>query len=402
MKDETDSGPESPKKSFVPSLAVLVFAISMSNGIISIFLPEIADTFLGSTSQAAIGLASQTSTVNNAAEVALAFLMSVLAIRFRHKSLLLLGAVSVAVANIGSFLAPDFVTFQIFFAMEGAGSVIVGILAITLIGDTLTGVRKVRGVSWFMAGQFAAGLIGVPIALFVANVAGWRYVFTLFVLPVTLVGLVLAYTSIPSRPQKEQSARGENMYLSSFKQVFTNRSAASCLIGTVIGSMAVVAVYVLTFYRQEFGLSRDLAVGIGLVNAALFLVGSLVGGRFISRFGAKRVAVVCGFISGLLTILFFVMPVLGLTLVLNFTSVIVGGFSIPAFACLVVDQVPKSRGTMMSFNRITKNLGEGFGAALGGVLLAFFSYQILGIAFGAIMMVQAAIFFLLVKQPTEE
>jgi predicted MFS family arabinose efflux permease len=212
----------------------------------------------------------------------------------------------------------------------------------------------------------------------------------------------LAYTSIPSRPQKEQSARGENMYLSSFKQVFTNRSAASCLIGTVIGSMAVVAVYVLTFYRQEFGLSRDLAVGIGLVNAALFLVGSLVGGRFISRFGAKRVAVVCGFISGLLTILFFVMPVLGLTLVLNFTSVIVGGFSIPAFACLVVDQVPKSRWTMMSFNRITKNLGEGFGAALGGVLLAFFSYQILGIAFGAIMMVQAAIFFLLVKQPTEE
>jgi predicted MFS family arabinose efflux permease len=56
---------------------------------------------------------------------------------------------------------------------------------------------------------------------------------------------------------------------------------------------------------------------------------------------------------------------------------------------------------MMSLNLIAKNLGEGIGAVIGGVLLALFSYQVLGVGFGLIMMVQAAIFFFLVKQPTD-
>jgi predicted MFS family arabinose efflux permease len=401
MSDEiTDAKPESSKRLFVPSLTILMFAVSMSGVMITIFLPEIAETFLGSTDKTAIGLASQTATVNGAAEVILAFLMSVLAVRFRHKSLLVVGALLVIFANAGSFLAPDFITFQVFFAMEGAGSVMVAIIAMTLIGDTLTQNKKVKAVSWFIAGQYMSGLIGIPFVLFLANAAGWRSVFLLFVLPISLAGLILAYIAIP-KPREKPFAMVKNTYLTSFRQVFTNRSAASTLLGSIIGSAAVVGVYVLTFYRQQFSLSRDVATGIGLVNAALFIVGSLVGGKLISRFGSKRVAVVCGFASGVLTLMFFNIPILWLTLAFNFVSVIIGGCSIPAFACLVVDQVPKSRGTMMSLNRITKNLGEAIGAGIGGVLLALFSYQALGVGFGAFMIAQVAIFYLLVKQPTE-
>lgn len=402
MSDETTPVErESPKRLFIPSLAILMFAISMSSIMITVFLPEIAKTFIGSTDKIAIGIASQTSAVNNAAEVVLAFLMSVLAVRFRHKSLLAAGAVLVIISCVGSYLAPDFITFQIFFAMEGAGSVIVAILAITLIGDTLTLNRKVRAVSWYVAGVYMAGLIGTPAVLFVANAAGWRSVFLLFTLPVSVAGLILAYISIPSIPREKSFADGKNVYLRGFKQVLTNKSAASCLIGSIIGSTAVVAVYVLTFYREQFSLTRNLAVGIGLVNAALFMVGSLVGGRLVGRFGSKPVAVFCSFISGLLTIVFFNMPILWLTLAFNFASVIIGAFSIPAFACLMVDQVPKFRGTMMSLHRITVNVGGAIGAAIGGILLVLFSYQALGFGFGTIMAVQAVIFFFLVKQPTE-
>jgi predicted MFS family arabinose efflux permease len=77
-----------------------------------------------------------------------------------------------------------------------------------------------------------------------------------------------------------------------------------------------------------------------------------------------------------------------------------GVFAVPAFICLEVDQVPESRGPMMSLHRIARNAGEAIGAAIGGVLLALFSYQVLGFGFGVIMMASAAI-FLLVKQPTE-
>ena len=195
--ESADAGQESPKRLFIPSLALLMFIIHISSAVLSLFLPQIAETFLGSRDQAAIGLASQTSAISNAAEVVLAFVMSVLAIRFRHKSLLLLGAVLVVLSNVGSFFAPDLATFQVFFALEGAGSVVVSILAITLIGDTLPFSKKARAVSWFSAGGYLAVVVGLPSLLLVSNVAGWRSTFLLFGLPVSIAGLILAQVSIP-------------------------------------------------------------------------------------------------------------------------------------------------------------------------------------------------------------
>jgi predicted MFS family arabinose efflux permease len=391
---------ESPKRLFVPSLTILIFAISLSGGVLSLFLPEIANTFLGSTSRAAIGIAGQTGAVNNAAEVVLAFLMSFLAIRYKHKSLLVIGAVLVIISAVGSFLAPTFITFQIFFAMEGAGSIMVSILAITLIGDTFPFNKKAKAVSWVVAGGYMAAVIGLPLLLLIANVLGWRSNFLLFTLPVSVAGLILAFVSIPSKSHDQQPKIGKGTYTKRFKHVLLNKSATSCLLGALVGNASVVALFVLTFYRQQFSLSLNWAVGIGLVNASLFMVGSLVGGRLVSRFGSKPVAVTCGFISGVLTAAVFNMPILWLTLPLNFISVFIGAFAIPAFICLVVDQVPDSRGTMMSLHRIFQNTGAAIGTAVGGALLALFSYQVLGLWFGALMIASAAIFFFLVKQPT--
>jgi predicted MFS family arabinose efflux permease len=391
---------ESPKRLFVPSLTLLIIVINISNAVLSLFLPEIAQTFLGSKNQTAIGIASQTSTVNSAAEVALAFAMSFLAIRFRHKLLLQAGAVLVIISTLGSYLAPDFITFQIFFAMEGAGSVMVSILAIAIIGDTIHSTKKARAVSWFIAGSYFTVIIGLPTLLLVANAAGWRSTFLLFGLPVSIAGLILASIYVPSKPN-QQPRIGKDTYLDSFKQVLLNKSSLACIIGRTVGSASIVSLFVITFYQAQLSLTRNLAAGLGLINATLFLAGSLIGGRLITKFGAKRVAVTCGFCSGILTAAFFNMPTIGLTLLFNFLSVIIGAFGIPAFVYLTLDQVPKSRGTMMSIHRIAGNTGEAIGAATGGMLLALFSYQVMGLAFGAFAMASAAIFLFLVKQPTE-
>lgn len=398
---EIVSEKESPKRLFVPSLTILVFSISLSSGVLSLFLPEIAETFFSSTDKTVIGIVSQTSTVNNSAEVLFAFVMSILVVRFKHKSLLTLGAVLVIISTVGSFLAPDFYTFQFFFALEGAGSIMVSILAITLIGDTFSLNKKPRAVSWYAAGMYMAGLIGIPLLLLVANIAGWRSVFLIFVLPVSLLGLILAYKSIPSKSNSQQPKNDENMYLKNFRSVLLNKSAAYCLLGATVGATAVVALFVLTFYRQQFLVTRDWAVGIALINASLFMIGSLVGGRVVNRYGSKPVAVFFSLISGALTMAFFNMPTLELTLIFNFASVFTGALAIPAIICLTIDQVPKSRGTMMSLQRLFSNIGAAIGAAVGGILLAFFSYQVVGIGFGILIMTQAAIFFYLVKQPTE-
>jgi DHA1 family inner membrane transport protein len=402
MSVEAPAGEKgSPKRLFVPSLVLAVFATGTAGAVLTLFLPEIAETFLGSTSRASIGVAGQTSAVNNTAEVVLAFLMSIMAVRFRHKWLLLAGSVLVAFSSFGTFFAPDFFTFQIFFAMEGAGSVIVSILAFTLIGDTLPFNKKPRAISYVSASLILSGLIGMIVLYFLGSVAGWRSGFLILGVPLSIAGLILVFFGVQSKSRAQQTRTDKGAYVRAFKQVLLNKSAFSCLIGRMVASMSVVGLFVLTFYRQQLLLSQGWALGIALINGGLFVIGSLAGGLLINRFGSKPVTVVCGFISGVLTAAFFSMPNLWLTMAFNFASVIIGACVIPAIICLTVDQVPGSRVTMLSIHRIVGNAGDAIGAAVGGAILALFSWQVLGIGFGAFMIASAAIFLFLVKQPTE-
>jgi predicted MFS family arabinose efflux permease len=285
--------------------------------------------------------------------------------------------------------------------MEGAGSVIVSILAVTLIGDILPFDKKARAVSWFVAGTYLAAVIGLPTLLFVSNFAGWRSTFLLVGLPFSIVGLLLASVNVPSESNEHPRA-DKDAFIKSFKQILLNKSSAACLVGKILGSASVVALYVITFYQTQLLLTKSWAVGLALINSGLFLAGSLIGGRLINKFGAKRTAVIFGSVAGILTTAFFNMPTLTLTLFFNFTSVIIGALAIPAFICLTVDQVPKARGTMMSLHRIALNAGEAIGAAVGGTILYFFSFQILGFVFGAFSVASAIIFLAFVKQPTAE
>ena len=85
-----------------------------------------------------------------------------------------------------------------FFALEGVGTVMVGVMGLTLIGDSLPLNKKAKAVSYVIAATFLATFVGLPVIGFIANVAGWRSVFVLFVLPVSVIGLALAFLSLPS------------------------------------------------------------------------------------------------------------------------------------------------------------------------------------------------------------
>src|SRR3990172_2210472 len=123
-----------PSRFFIPALAIALFSAGISNSIISLLAVDIATTFLGSSSGASVGITSQLNTFNAAAIVAFAILLSILAIRFKHKPLFLLGVIFVVISTVGSFLAPTLLSLQFFYAMEGGGSIMVWIMAATLIG----------------------------------------------------------------------------------------------------------------------------------------------------------------------------------------------------------------------------------------------------------------------------
>jgi predicted MFS family arabinose efflux permease len=179
---------ESQGRLLVPAMVIGTMSVSVSITLLQLFLVDIGSTF-----NISVGVASQLATVNHAGEFVSALLMGVLAVRFRYKPLILAGMLFVLFSGIESFLAPDFSTMQVFFAVEGLGTVMFSVMSYTLIGDVFPPRKRAKAVSYLYAALFGTAFVSFPLSGFLANVAGWRSNFVLQTLPISLAGLVLTF-----------------------------------------------------------------------------------------------------------------------------------------------------------------------------------------------------------------
>jgi predicted MFS family arabinose efflux permease len=387
-------------KSFVPSLALAFFATGMLDILASLFLVDIAATFLGSTDNAAVGTASQIIAISKAIALIFGLLNSILSVRFKHKSLLLFGSLCIIIGTLGCFLAPNFMFLQIFYPLDGAGTIIVGAMAIALIGEFLPLEKRAKAIGWVMAAGVLASAIGAPVAGFIENIAGWRSFLLWYVFPVSTAALAIAYFSIPKLKRQRPIPIVKDAYLRSFKQILLNKSATACLLGDAFISAANVwSLFASAFWRQQFLISVQIVAVIVFGVVLVYAAGSFVGGQLVNRVGRKRFVVFSYFFRGLLIPAIVFIPNFWAALLMSFFATFIGGFAMTAGRSLSLEQAPKSRGTMMSMSMVFWSLGGTIGAAAGGAALAQFNYQILGVTFGVFGVVAAFIIFLLAKDP---
>ena len=74
-----------------------------------------------------------------------------------------------------------------------------------------------------------------------------------------------------------------------------------------------------------------------------------------------------------------------------------------AYTSLIIDQIPKSRGTLMSLNRMFNSLGETIALAMGGAFLFMTGgiYGSIGLVLAGLTFVGLIILHLYAKDPTE-
>jgi predicted MFS family arabinose efflux permease len=121
----------------------------------------------------------------------------------------------------------------------------------------------------------------------------------------------------------------------------------------------------------------------------------------VNKFGAKRIAVAGALLTAFFTMTFFFIPNLWVCLVFDMLHVWFAGIAGTAFLCLIIDQVPKSRGTMMSLSSFFDRVGNVIAPAVGGTLLFLTDgvYGAIGLALGMMAIVGALILFFFTKDP---
>ncbi len=122
---------------FIFSLALAVFGTSMLDVLSSLFLVDLAKNFFGSSDPIYLGIVSQIITISSIAAIVFGVLNGFLSVRIKHRTLLLFGALSIVIGSVGCLLAPNLLFLFIFYPFDGIGTIIVGAMAFTIIGESL-------------------------------------------------------------------------------------------------------------------------------------------------------------------------------------------------------------------------------------------------------------------------
>jgi predicted MFS family arabinose efflux permease len=376
----------------IPSLILPVFATLIPQLILSLLLIEIAFSF-----DIEVGVAGQLRTVASIVSAVMALLMGGLSVRYRHKSLILVGLVFIGIASIGCFVTPNFILLLLMFALIGISMAMVQPMCRALIGSLFSVEERPKVMGYLLGGQTLSYVFGPPIISFIDD---WRLAFLVFALPLALFSLFLAFVGVPSTTSSNPSSQ---RYLQGFKDVLQNKSAVACLIAQVLSIMAfmVVNFYSIPFYRQQFLVDKTFTSLILSGVAVIFVVGSVICGRLVNRFGRKKFTVLSALISGVLVFAFINGPSLWLSLILFSIAVFTFSLRNTAYNSLALEQVPKYSGTMMSLSQLSTNVAQALGIGLGGLILVTFDYGYMGFL-GIAAVIASLIFHFFTIDPTQQ
>jgi predicted MFS family arabinose efflux permease len=313
------------------------------------------------------------------------------------------GILCISIGSIGCYLSSNFLFLQIFYPFDGIGTIIIGAMAYTLVGEHLDIKRRGKAIGWIIAGSSLSGLFGsIIINRFFGYPLGWKSFMIFYVLPLSLIALTLVFFNVPSKKTQKSFADWQ-LLKKAYKQIFSRKASIACLVGNLFRyTGAIWQIFAVAFIRTKFNVPTDIAAIIVLAGMIGLVSGMVLGGYAVNKVGRKRLLVASTFSVCFIIIPVVFVPELWMAITLYMLAGIIGGLSFSTNINFTLEQTPKARGTMMSINSSFVYLGSAMGAAIGGTVLALFGYQILAFTLVALDFTAALIFALFSKEPCQQ
>lgn len=335
---------------------------------VSTLLVDIAHTF-----EVTIGTFSQLSIIYQLIALGLGLAMGALAIRFRHKSLYVFGTAMYAIGALLFYFAPNFTTVLFAYFFLGIGGSTISIMVMSLIGALFPLEKRGWAVGLYVSVVMLSYVVVAPLSGMFAQAMGWRSVLLWFIIPMSVISMILGLLVIPSKPDEGQPP-SKSEYSNAFKRIFLNKSAVACIVGNALRwFMQVLPLYAVSFYRIVF-LVPPSTGGIFLsITGIGGIIGGTVGGRLINKLGRKPIAVTAVLISGVCCILFTYIPDLAVSVAIWTLAATTTGLVGAGLQSLALEQVPGYRGSMMSINESARAVGQILGITIGGLVLNLYA-----------------------------
>ncbi|UEX90633.1 MFS transporter [Staphylococcus ratti] len=286
--------------------------------------------------------------------------------RFSPKTVLLTTILAFILGNLIIALSPNFTMIVIgrIISSAAAALIVVKILAITVMLAKPQHRGRMLGLVY--TGFSGANVFGLPIGTLIGDWIGWRFTFGLIIVVAIIAGLMLMiYLPHQFNPQyetvKDYSMRiinkSEVIKLLSITFIFlTANSVAYIYINPLILSGG---------HTIQFVSLALLIIGIAGV------VGTSLGGYFTDILSFKKWLLISGSIFSVMMLLLNQLWAFTILLLLAlFIWHIIQWSTNPAIQTGLIEQIEGDHSQIMSWNMSALNAGIGFGALLGGIVVA--------------------------------
>ena len=357
-------------------LSLLFAAIFLTMSVYLMLAPLLVE--LAAEFHTSVAIAGQLVAATSVTWAVTAPLVGPLSDTYGRRLVILTGLMLMALGVLGSVLSWSYGSLLGFRLLTGIGMATIPPNSLATIADVFSPERRGKALGWLLSATGVGTALGIPGVALLADAGGWQLPFYVIgALLLILWGLLWVW--LP----RSQLQKGEAIgFLACFRQVGAIRPfwyvlGANLLMVTAFsGVFTYLAAYLIQTYSMHEG---EVALPLTLAGLGV-IIGSLVGGR-VAGFNRRLLLVSVSFMfGGVVAALVFatrVSPWLTVALASGVAAFLL--MSWPVTSILLIELAGRSRATALGMFAVSNQAGTIDGTSLGGLMLAFGGFPMVGI-----------------------
>ncbi|WP_433753423.1 MFS transporter [Paenibacillus amylolyticus] len=286
--------------------------------------------------------------------------------RFERKKVYMCTLFVFLISNLISAFSTSLYMLMAGRALGAATGSLIFVLSLTLAARIVEPQYKGRAVGTITMGGSASLILGVPLGIFVGNLAGWREVFMLIAILTAVVMVAIWIAMDRVQPIPAVSLKKQLMALWNPKMLAIHATTLLVLAGHL-----TLYAYFTPFLQETLGASATMVTFIYMMFGIAAVAGGGIGGMLSDRLHPAKaiVIVLIPFIVSMAVIPFSVgLPLIAFLLLLSIWSALSWTVT-PVQNSLIIKTSPETAETLISTNSGIAHAGIALGTYIGGMVI---------------------------------